>query len=284
MNSIEFNNIAICDFLYCHGHKPIRMVGNTLWYLSPLRQESTASFKVEIKKNTWYDFGLGAGGGLTKLIKLYFHTEDISPIQSNLYNIPHLCIDEIPRKNKTVFSVTKTTPGLSGKLLSYITNRGIKDESIINRYCQTVIFHNNTRSTNYYAIGFPNISGGYEIRNKYFKGAIPPKDITLVSSGNRTCTVFEGFMDFLSFLYMQQSQFDLGECDHLIMNSTANVVKSLQHLQIYDKVYSFMDNDKAGKDAYSTLSNSIHNIKDMSCLYASHKDLNEYLCTSIKQR
>lgn len=29
-----------------------------------------------------------------------------------------------------------------------------------------------------FAIGFPNVSGDYEVRNTYFKGCIAPKDIT----------------------------------------------------------------------------------------------------------
>ena len=35
----------------------------------------------------------------------------------------------------------------------------------------------------YFAIGFPNMAGGYEVRNRYFKGVSPPKDITI--SDNR---------------------------------------------------------------------------------------------------
>lgn len=30
----------------------------------------------------------------------------------------------------------------------------------------------------YFAVGFANRSGGYEIRNKYLKGSISPKEIT----------------------------------------------------------------------------------------------------------
>lgn len=58
-----------------------------------------------------------------------------------------------------------------------------------------------------FAIGFPNASGGYEVRNKYFKGCIAPKDITHIRQAGEpkeTCYVFEGFMDYLSFLTLRQ--------------------------------------------------------------------------------
>lgn len=37
-------------------------------FLSPLRVESDASFHVSYLSNTWYDFGLGIGGGVIDLV------------------------------------------------------------------------------------------------------------------------------------------------------------------------------------------------------------------------
>ena len=48
--------IALDDFLESLGHSSVRRKGNVLWYLSPLREERTASFKVDIGLNCWYDF------------------------------------------------------------------------------------------------------------------------------------------------------------------------------------------------------------------------------------
>ncbi len=49
-------HIALDDFLESLGHSPVRRKGNVLWYLSPLREERTASFKVDTGLNSWYDF------------------------------------------------------------------------------------------------------------------------------------------------------------------------------------------------------------------------------------
>ena len=58
------------------------------------------------------------------------------------------------------------------------------------------------RSRLYQAIGFANQSGGYELRdNGTFKGTIAPKDITPIFSDRaEPVCIFEGFIDFLSFL------------------------------------------------------------------------------------
>ena len=80
-----------------------------------------------------------------------------------------------------------------------------------------------------YALGFKNDSGGYELRNKNFKGSGSPKDIRFIENGSNTLAVFEGFFDFLSYrsLYYKQ-QGHLG--NFLVLNSASFFEKSLQKL------------------------------------------------------
>ena len=54
--------IPIADFLARLGHEPVRRSGNELWYRAPYRSERTPSFRVNVAKQLWYDFGLGKGG------------------------------------------------------------------------------------------------------------------------------------------------------------------------------------------------------------------------------
>ena len=44
-------------------------------YLSPLRQEDTASFHVDYTKNLWYDHGAGVGGSIIDLV-MHMHNID----------------------------------------------------------------------------------------------------------------------------------------------------------------------------------------------------------------
>ena len=62
MNSLDNKKIQIADFFAEKGYLPISKKGTNWWYLSPLHNENTASFKVNVDKNVWYDFGLGKGG------------------------------------------------------------------------------------------------------------------------------------------------------------------------------------------------------------------------------
>ena len=58
MNTFDNKHIQIADFLAEKGYLPISKKGTNWWYLSPLHNENTASFKVNVDKNVWYDFGL----------------------------------------------------------------------------------------------------------------------------------------------------------------------------------------------------------------------------------
>ena len=69
MNISQAKLINLVDFLEKEGHKAIKQKGNIHWYISPIRSEKTASFKVDSRRNEWYDYGIGAGGDIFDLIK-----------------------------------------------------------------------------------------------------------------------------------------------------------------------------------------------------------------------
>ena len=56
-------------------------------------------------------------------------------------------------------------------LLRYLSERKI-DLCIARKECVELHFSHNGK--NYFAIGFKNKSGGYEVRNRFFKGCMSP--------------------------------------------------------------------------------------------------------------
>ena len=137
----------------------------------------------------------------------------------------------------------------------------------------------------YFAVGFPNRSGGYEIRNKFFKGCIAPKDITHIrqEQPRETCCLFEGFMDYLSFLTLRLERCperpELDGQDYIVLNSTASLSKAIRPLGDYEHIHCFLDNDKAGMEAVQELREEYGmRIRDASHIYGGYNDLNDYLC------
>ena len=251
----EAKNIRLADYLHSLGYAPVKQQGVNLWYKSPFREETEASFKVNTEINKWYDFGLGQGGNIIALA---------SELYCSVY-VPYLLqriAEQTPHISPVSFSFRKqssTEPNFqrmevrkldSPVLLSYLQGREINLE-LAKRECNEVHFENNGKR--YFAIGFRNMNGGYEIRNRYFKGCIAPKDITHIRHEGRrndTCFVFEGFMDYLSFLTIRTEKCPKIPCldwqDYIILNSVSNLRKAIDGLAVYERIHCFFDNDRAG--------------------------------------
>ena len=185
--------------------------------------------------------------------------------------------------SKPSFQQLEAVPLSSPALFSYLRQRGINTE-LAKRECREVRYL--TDGKPYFAVGFPNRSGGYEIRNKLFKGCIAPKDITHIRQGEpkEACCLFEGFMDYLSFLTLRLERCpdhpELDGQDYIVLNSTANLSKAIHPLGGYGRIHCFLDNDRAGMEALQQIKKEYDNaryIRDASHIYSGCKDLNEYL-------
>lgn len=67
MNIQGLKETPIVEFLQRLGHSPIRRRANEVWFNAPYRKETSPSFRVNLDKNLWMDFGLGKGGDIFSL-------------------------------------------------------------------------------------------------------------------------------------------------------------------------------------------------------------------------
>ena len=200
----EAKQIRIEEYLHSLGYSPVRQQGGSLWYNSPFRDEQEPSFKVNTERNLWYDFDAGKGGNIIALAQELYASDSLpyllERIREQAQNVRPVSFSFGKQPlSKPSFRQLEVVPLSSPALYAYLRQRGINTE-LAKRECREVRYLNG--ETPYYAIGFPNRSGGYEIRNKHFKGCIAPKDITHIrqSESKEACYIFEGFMDYLSFL------------------------------------------------------------------------------------
>lgn len=265
------------SYLSTLGYEPSKIKGNDYWYLSPIRAEKTPSFKVNRKLNVWYDHGEGKGGSLIDFAILYHECTvadflkilDGNP-SNGRQNINPSPVKEVPEPKIEILSEKKI---FSSELLNYLNERKI-DITIADAHCCEVIYRFN--SENYFAIGFKNDKGGFELRNKYFKGCSSPKGPTLIKNSADVLCVFEGFFDFLSYLTMTKIM-DVPAQDFLILNSLSFVESCMPVLADYSGVRLFVDNDNAGQKAALYLCSLDEKISDESKGYRNYKDLNDFL-------
>ena len=281
----------IVEYLERKGIKPVRSTPAYALYHSPLREDTHPSFKVDTEKNLWIDYAEGKGGSIIDLcVRLEGCTllEAIRLLGRNAPDYTACSSQKADRAMKRssipmasasgVRRLIEISDTLPPHLLKYLEeDRCINLEKAM-PFLRCISYE--VRGLHYQAIGFANQSGGYELRdNGSFKGTIAPKDITPVFTDKITdrmkpVCVFEGFMDFLSFLSMKEEI--ISHC--LVMNSVSNVARAIRYLNNRHIIHirAFLDNDDAGKRTTNDFIRAGFKVEDMSVHYGNFKDLNEY--------
>ena len=85
MNIQEAKQIRIVDYLQSLGYTSVKQQGNNLWYKSPFRQETEASFKVNTDRNLWFDYGLGKGGNIITLAQELYSSDHVPYLLDRIY-------------------------------------------------------------------------------------------------------------------------------------------------------------------------------------------------------
>ena len=269
-------------------------------YYSPFRDESTPSFHIDAATNRWYDFGTSEGGGLFEFvcrIAGITRGEVYDWLASFRSMIPESEYREVIEKAKEVKPSRIIVDSASHsftrhKLVEYAQARAVTKE-VLERYCEEVLYHIDAYpQKQYFAIGFRNNDGGYVLRSSLTKKCTSSAMTTLDPQGCLTdkitgdkVLVFEGFMDFLSWISSVQQ--DTPQYDCCILNSVSNIEKALPWITAHKNIAAFMDNDEAGRN---TLQKIIENVPDdagkvcvydMSRLYEGYNDLNEKLSDEL---
>ena len=277
----EIKSIPLASFLSQLGHEPTARKGTRLWYKSPLRQEQTPSFKVETTLNCWYDFGLGRGGNIIDLAAELYQTTDLRHILRCIADsypvpsVPTIASSFAPRHSAPSMERFEVVPLEHRALVAYLQERGIPAH-IATANCKEAQYSVNGKF--YFAVAFENVSGGWELRNRYFKGCRRRKDISYLpwarDGPSAECAVFEGFIDYLSALTLGI----ISGADTIILNSVVNVNKAVPFLKGYTTINCYLDNDNAGKTALAELT-AIYGstMIDRSTLYSEFNDLNDFL-------
>lgn len=284
----EAKKIPIIDYLSSLGFEPAKIRGVDYWYHSPGRADKEPSFKVDTKQNVWYDHGEGRGGTIIELGMQLHHCTPVEFLhklaegnyQSDRFNISKV---SSPEKKDNEVIIQFVRPLENEHLLFYANQRGI-DNPLAKKNCSEVEF--SIRGKAYRAIGFANRSGGWELRNAWFKGSSSPKDVSLIQHRHAIkLTICEGFMDYLSLLKMDNPpiQSVIEDSDFLILNSLSFLHKNYELFQRYPDLNLFLDNDSAGHKAKAKLDANNIVYKDHSNLYTRHKDVNDLLIFRIKE-
>ena len=283
----------IVEYLERKGIKPVRRTPSYALYHSPLREETHPSFKVDTEKNLWIDYGEGRGGSIIDLCMRMEGCTLSEAIRRLGQNAPdngtyNFLNDFVPNNPQPAMAVNgarrliEISDTLPPHLQDYLTKERCIDLEKAMPFLKCISYE--VRGRRYQAIGFANLSAGYELRDdKTFKGTIAPKDITPIFTDRaEPVCIFEGFMDFLSFLSMKEEI--TNHC--LVMNSVSNVTRTIHYLneRHLTHIRAFLDNDEAGRRAVQDFIKAGFHVEDMNIHYKDFKDLNDFHVSRVREQ
>lgn len=274
MNIIKAKEISLVKVLQNLGCEVIKTNGDDLWFLSPFRQEKTPSFKINRKLNKWFDFGEQVGGNVIDFViqKFGFNVSEALEYLKKFddFSFFHKQIFETTDEKDNIDHIEKAIPVQHFVLIQYLKIRGITKYQKEHNLKE---IHYTIKDRKYFALGFKNNSGGFEIRSKYSKICLGIKDVTHIKNDCETLRIFEGFFDYLSFFQEQELK---EKSDYLILNSVALLNKNISILKNYKAIELYLDNDEAGNKYTELIFENFPNAIDCRIIFKDFKDFNEW--------
>lgn len=256
-------------------------------YFSPFHDERTPSFHIDETLHKWFDHGnrvpcQKAGGDVFDLvmaIKACTFPEACEYLAGLHPDLSVMHDDEIIDISGRGFTssldhrtIDKVLPSFRAyNLKDYVQHERHIPLPLLNRYCREVHYTNyykNGTSFSPYAIGFPNIDGEWALRwpsdnpkqgklstgqnytvispNGSFVNAETLKDKDYRPS--KAVVIFEGFMDFLSWLAWKGKSVP-ERADVVVLNSvTSNSTRALDYICRHSYVVNYIDTDETGNE------------------------------------
>ncbi|WP_289060360.1 toprim domain-containing protein [uncultured Zobellia sp.] len=273
MNCNQAKKIDLGFILKSMGHYPKRENQKEAWFCSPLRSETTASFKVCKKNNVWYDFGIGKGGNNVDFVTLLKGSikNGLSFLDNfDSFSFHQQTVLEFKKHSKTTINEVKDIQHKN--LIDYMQSRKIP-LNIARLVCKEV--HYTIQDKKIYSIGLENHSGGWEFRHKGFKNSTSPKDITFIDNHKSRLIITEGMFDLMSILTIKPNL--LNEVNVMVLNSTSMRDRANVVIQKHKLIELYLDNDETGCMTTKYFMDKSKDCIDKSMLYQDYNDLNDYL-------
>ena len=186
MNTTKAREISIEKVVQNLGCQVIKTTGEELWFLSPFRQEKTPSFKVNRKLNKWFDFEEQVGGNVIDFViqKFGFNVSEALEYLKKFddFSFFHQQIFKTTDEKENIDHIEKIIQVNHIALIQYLKSRGITNYKNVSNLKE---IHYSIKQKKYFALGFRNNSGGFEVRSKYAKICLGSKDISHIKNDSK---------------------------------------------------------------------------------------------------
>ncbi len=294
---------SIVDFLARLGHHPAHRSGGELFYRSMLREENTPSLTVNDRSGVWFDHG-GAnqsgikGGNIIDLAMSYWHPATFYEVIQKISDVMAISLSEQADTSEKVKRQRTAPPeeprytinmvkeiGNHPAIVKYLQSRGILEQA---RGRMKEVYYSFNSGPNegkkFFSAGWQNEHGSWELRNKIgqtdFKACLGRKSISFIAGNPDKLSVFEGYMDYLSWLRDNPQSTD----SIIVLNSVNLLEIAVDRAAGYQEIDLYFDRDKAGTTALANFQQKLPHATDRSKVYKGYNDYNEMLMARLRCR
>ncbi|QXV63657.1 toprim domain-containing protein [Mucilaginibacter sp. 21P] len=278
---------SIVSFLASLGYQPVRRTGKDKMYLSMLRDNDTSpSLSVNDELGVWFDHGTGKGGTIIDLGMAIWTQLTFGEVVRKIYQTCNLPVaGERPRRPRVAvkvpnYIVMETKPiGGNPVITDYLQQRRVF-EAGRNSLQEVYYFIKDEKGLkkDYYAAGWKNEKGGWEVRNRYFKGCLGNKAITFEPGHPKNVAVFEGYLNYLSW----KTEHPAADHSVIVLNSIALLRQGIAKAKSYSSIDIYFDRDASGFQATKDFCLALPYAIDRSSVFAGFNDYNDKLTASMR--
>lgn len=277
-------HVSLVDFLNRLGYRPEKRTGNEQLYLSMLRDsDTTPSFFVNDKQGTWYDFGEAKGGNIIDFGLLYWKGCSFREVLEKIVAVcdgPDLLAAstyvrkplEAKAPNYGVLDIKDL--GCNVAIAGYLESRGVR--SVAEGRLKEIYYYvenEQKQRNNFFAAGWQNEQGAWEVRSLAFKGCLGRKAVSFIPNSETRLAVFEGFFNYLSWLVANPFTAD----SVLVLNSISLLQHGISKAEGFKEISLYLDNDASGRQATFDFQSALPSAKDYAGIYTGYNDFNEML-------
>ena len=286
MNSTQAKQVPILLIANNLGLTFEKSLGTKYFFKSPqAAAQKTGSLRCDIEKNLFIDYLNNRGGATIELVMYCLNCDFVTALKfidsidttQNIVNLPiYKPYNQLSTSNLSI-DISKVKELSNKALIDYLIDRNINTDLVKNSVFEV---YYETQNKKYFAVGFKNVLGGFELRNKYFKGA-NNKAISFIDNHSENLLVFEGFIDYLSYLTYHNSSY-AANFDIIVLNGIGQLHSIAPYLCKYNAIGAYLDNDSAGLSCYNELkeycTNEMIKCTNLSVKFAPCKDFNDFIC------
>lgn len=262
--------VSLCGLLSRLGHSPAKSSGNEQLYQNVLRSSETRpTLAVNSQLGVWFDRQTKKGGDIIDFGRAYWNglssaevMERISGLCSASAAISTAPVDDHPRRKRRAikipyYHVDQILPlGGNPEIMTYLKTQGIWEISIgLLKEVYYYVIDEKRRRKDFFAAGWKNENGGWEVRSRNYSGCLGPKGMTFIRGDENSLVLFEEFTDYLSWKY----QYRASNASILVLNAPEFVQAATKRATRFKDVAVFFGkNQHLGDELLDVVAKATH--------------------------